>query len=159
MSAPSELQRFAFLVGRYRCQAELKLPAEESQRFDALWEGRWALDGHAIVDEYRMFGANGETLVLGVNIRAYDVAKKQWNIKWLDALLGRWTDLGSQELGGVHFEGASVSYQFREPMVGHTFTRATYTDISDQHFTWRGESSEDGKEWTEFMVVECEREA
>ena len=158
MSAPAELQQFAFLVGRYRCHAKLKLPTGEWQRFDALWEGRWILDGYAIADEYRMFGPDGETVVLGVNIRAYDTARKLWNIKWLHALAGTWTDLGSPELGGVHFDGSSVSYQFREPMVGHTFTRASYMNISDRHFTWKGESSQDGKKWTEFMVVECERE-
>ena len=58
----------------------------------------------------------------------------------------------------VKFEGTSVSYRFAEPMMAHAQTRATYTNISERHFTWKGESSEDGKQWTEFMVVECERE-
>ena len=153
----AELERFAFLIGRYRCEATLKLPDGE-QRFAAMWEGRWILDGHAIADEYRMFAASGEVIVLGLNVRAYEPAKKSWNIKWLDALSGRWTDLGPEELGGVQFEGTSVSYQFKEPMVGHRFTRATYTNISERHFTWKGEGSEDGNAWTPFMVVECERE-
>jgi hypothetical protein len=158
MSARAELDRFAFLIGRYRCEARLKLPAGDWQTFGATWEGRWILNGHAIADEYMMFGADGELLVLGLNIRAYDAANKQWNIKWLDALSGRWTDLGPPELSGVQFDGASVSYRFKEPMVGHTLTRATYTNISERHFTWKGEGSDDGSTWTEFMVVECERE-
>ena len=156
-AARTELERFAFLVGRYRCDVRLKLPTGE-QRFEAVWEGRWILDGRAIVDEYRMFGPGGEVVVLGLNVRAYDAAKKRWNIKWLDALSGRWTDLGPEELGGVTFEGSSVSYQFKEPMMPHAHTRAMYTVVSERHFTWKGESSEDGKVWTEFMVVECERE-
>lgn len=156
-SARVELERFAFLIGRYRCEATLNLPAGE-QRFGAVWEGRWILNGRAIEDEYMMFGAEGEVLVFGLNVRAYDASKRQWNIKWLDALSGRWTDLGPEELGGVHFDGTSVSYQFKEPMVGHALTRATYANISERHFTWKGEASEDGKTWTEFMVVECERE-
>jgi hypothetical protein len=61
-------------------------------------------------------------------------------------------------LSGVQFDGASVSYRFKEPMVGYTLTRATYTNISERHFTWKGEGSDDGSTWTEFMVVECERE-
>lgn len=100
MSARSELERFAFLVGRYNCEARLRLPTGEWQTFGAIWEGRWILNGHAIADEYMMFGAEGELLVLGLNVRAYDAAAKQWNIKWLDALSGRWTDLGTPELGG-----------------------------------------------------------
>jgi hypothetical protein len=155
--ARAELERFAFLIGRYRCEARLTLPGGE-QRFAAVWEGRWILDGRAIADEYRMFGADGEVIVLGLNVRAYDAAKKSWNIRWLDALSGRWTELGPEELGGVQFEGTSASYRLREPMAGHALTRATYTNISERHFTWKGEGSEDGKIWTEFMVVECERE-
>ena len=156
-SARAELERFAFLIGRYRCEARLKLP-EGEQKFEAVWEGRWILNGHAIADEYRMFGEGGEVIAFGLNVRAYDSAKKSWNIKWLDALSGRWTDLGPEELGGVQFDGTSVSYQLKEPMVGHALTRATYTNISERQFTWKGEGSEDGETWTEFMVVECERE-
>jgi hypothetical protein len=105
-----------------------------------------------------MFGDGGEVIAFGLNVRAYDASNKRWNIKWLDALSGRWTDLGPEELGGVQFDGTSVSYRFKEPMVAHALTRATYTNVSDQHFTWKGEGSEDGETWTEFMVVECERE-
>lgn len=156
-AARAELERFAFLIGRYRCEARLTLASGEWQRFDAVWEGRWILDSRAIADEYRMFGAQGEVIVLGLNMRAYDATNRRWNIKWLSALSGRWTDLGPEELGGVKFDGTSVSYLFREPMVGHSLTRATYTVVSDSHFTWRGESSDDGNAWAEFMVVECER--
>ena len=108
-------------------------------------------------DEYRMTGSSGELIVLGVNIRAYDVSKQVWNMKWLHALSGTWLDLGPEELGGVTFEGSSVVYAFREPMAAHAYTRATYTNISRAHFTWRGEKSDDGKSWTDFMVVEADR--
>jgi hypothetical protein len=36
-------------------------------------------------------------------------------------------------------------------------TRATYMNISGNHFTWRGERSDDGKAWAEFMRIECYR--
>ena len=157
MSARTELERFAFLVGRYRCEARLKLASGDWQSFGATWEGRWILNGHAIEDEYMMFGADGDLIVLGLNIRAFDAANNQWNIKWLDALSGRWTDLGPPDLGGVQFDGTSLSYLFKEPMAGHALTRATYTNISESHFTWKGEASADGQTWTEFMVIECER--
>lgn len=152
------LEQFAFLIGRFRCEARLKMPSGEWQTFEAGWEGRWILNDRAIGDEYRMFAADGKLLVLGLNVRAYDAEKKSWNIKWVDGLSGRWTDLGPEELGGVQFDGNSVSYRFKEPMMAHALTRATYTNISERHFTWKGESSEDGSQWTEFMVVECERE-
>lgn len=44
-------------------------------------------------------------------------------------------------------------------MGAHALTRATYFDISDDHFTWRGERSDDGETWEEFLVIEAYRSA
>jgi len=65
-----------------------------------------------------------------------DTTKCTWNIKWLNALAGTWVDLGPEELGGVTFDGQSIIYAFKEPVAGHAYTRATYTNISEKHFTW-----------------------
>jgi hypothetical protein len=62
-----------------------------------------------------------------------------------------------EELGGVKFDGQSIIYAHKEPMAAHAYSRATYTNISSSHFTWRGEKSDDGKTWSEFMVIEAER--
>jgi hypothetical protein len=155
--APAELARFAFLIGRWRCEAKVSSGDGAWQTFAATWHGRFILDGHAIADEYRMTDPSGELIVLGLNLRAYDASKQVWNIKWLNALSGTWLDLGPEELGGIRFDGSSVIYAFREPMAAHAFTRATYTNISSSHFTWRGEKSDDESAWTDFMVVECHR--
>lgn len=56
-----------------------------------------------------------------------------------------------------HFGGNSESYAFREPVAGHAFTRATYTSVNPDHFTWRGEKSSDLVTWGEFMLVDCYR--
>jgi hypothetical protein len=71
----------------------------------------------------------GETIVLGMNFRTYDSARKQWNIKWLNAFTGTWTDLGPEELGGVRFDGQSIVYAFKEPQP-HTPTPAPPTPTS-----------------------------
>jgi hypothetical protein len=115
------------------------------------------VDGYAIADEYRMTGSFGELIVLGMNIRMYDVIKQSWNINWLQALAGTWVDLRPDELGGVRFDGQSIIYAYNEPMAAHAFTRAAYTNISKMHFTWRREMSGEGKIWSEFMVVEVYR--
>jgi hypothetical protein len=156
-NAPTELSRFAFLIGRWRCEAKVKSAKGEWQTFRAHWVGHYILDGYAIADEYRMTDPSGRLLVLGMNFRAYDPGKQIWNIKWLNALAGTWTDLGSQELGGIRFDGQSVIYAFKEPVAAHAYTRATYTNISQTHFTWRGEMSDDGQVWSEFMTVEAYR--
>jgi len=92
--APAALSRFAFLIGRWRCEAQVRSANGEWQTFHATWLGRFILDGYAIADEYRMTGSSGELIVLGMNFRAYDATKQMWNIKWLNALAGTWVDLG-----------------------------------------------------------------
>lgn len=155
--APQALSQFAFLTGRWRCEANLRGADGAWQRFEAAWLGRFILDGYAIADEYRMTDASGELIVLGINVRAYDAGRQKWNMKWLNALAGTWVELGPEALGGVRFEGQSIIYTFREPVAAHVYTRATYTNISGAHFTWRGEQSDDGKAWSEFMVIEADR--
>lgn len=155
--APPELSRFAFLIGAFHCSARVKLPDGSWQTFQAAWTGRPILDGYAIADEYRMWGPDGALVVLGMNFRVYDTARRTWRIQWLDGLTGTWTELGSEELGGVRFEDDSIVYAFREPVVGHRFTRAHYTNISAGHFTWLGEGSADGLNWREFMIIDADR--
>ena len=155
--APRELSRFAFLLGEWRCDVRLKREDGTWQSLKATWKGRYILDGYVIEDEYRMTGPAGELLVLGINLRCYDAQKKTWTMKWLNALAGTWVDLGPEELGGVQISEESIIYVLKEPVAAHAFTRATYTNISRDHFTWRGEKSNDGKAWEEFMVIEAYR--
>jgi len=72
-------------------------------------------------------------------------------------MAGTWVVLGPQELGGVKTDEKGITYSMKEPLAAHVFTRATYTNISENHFTWRGERSNDGKAWEEFLVIECDR--
>jgi hypothetical protein len=156
-NAPPELSRFAFLIGEWRCDAELKRGDGTWESLKATWEGRPILDGYVIADEYRMTTSADELLVLGINLRSYDATKKTWSMKWLNALGGTWVDLGTEELGGVKIDEKGIMYCTKEPVASHVFTRSTYTDISDNRFTWRGETSDDGKAWEEFMVIEAYR--
>jgi len=156
-NASAALSQFAFLIGRWRCKAKVNSANGEWQTFDATWLGRFILDGYAIADEYTMTGSAGELIVLGVNFRTYDSSKQIWNMKWLNALAGTWTDLGPEDLGGVRCDGQSIIYAFKEPVADHAYTRVTYTNISKTHFTWRGEKSNDRKAWSEFMVIEAHR--
>ena len=156
-NASPALARFAFLIGRWRCEARVRSDDGEWQTWHATWLGRFILDGYVIADEYRMTDTSGTLVVLGTNFRTYDATKQLWTMKWLNALAGEWVDLGPEELGGVEFDGKSIVYVFKEPVAVHAYTRATYTNISETQFTWRGEKSDDGKEWSEFMVIEAYR--
>jgi hypothetical protein len=157
-NAPRELSHFAFLIGRWRFDARLKLANGGRQTFHGTWVGHYVLDGYAIADEYRMVNSSGEPIVLGKNFRVFDSTRQVWNIKWLNALEGTWTDLTPEQFGGALFDGQSVSYAFpAERGAQWRFTRATYTNISEAHFTWLGDKSDDGKSWIEFMVIDCHR--
>ena len=58
-------------------------------------------------------------------------------------------DLGPEELGGVAFNGPSIIYAFKKPVAARAYTGATYTNISEKQFTWRGQRSDDGKTFIE----------
>lgn len=156
-NAPPELARFAFLIGNFRGEARLKREDGSWDHWKVTWEGRYILDGYAIADEFRMTTSTGELVVMGMNFRAYDAKNKTWNLKWLNALGGSWVELGPAELGGVTADEKAITYSMKEPMAAHRLTRATYTNFSANHFTWRGEKSNDGKTWEEFLVIEMER--
>ena len=131
-NAPTALSRFAFLIGKWRCEAKLKSADGSWQTFEAAWLGRFILDGYAIADEYRMVSSSGELIVLGMNFRTYDAARKIWNIKWLNGLAGNWMDLVSDEMGGIRIDGESITYAFKET-VGPTPIRAPFTRIIPRH--------------------------
>jgi hypothetical protein len=156
-NAPPELSQFAFLIGKWRCEVKLKRDEGTWESLKGTWEGRYILEGYVIADEYRMMTLAGELLVLGMNLRSYDAKNKTWNMKWLNALAGTWVDLGPEELGGVKADEKAITYGMKEPVAAHVFTRATYTNISEKHFTWRGERSNDAKAWEEFLVIEAYR--
>jgi len=158
--APAELARFAFLIGNWNFETKVKMPDGQLLPFKGTWRGRYILDGYAISDEYRMTDLSGKLIVLGLNLRSYDRNKQTWNIKWLNALAGTWTNLAPSELGAVKSEGQSMIYAFKETAPldsAHVYTRVTYRNVSETRFTWTGEKSTDGNNWTEFMVVNCER--
>lgn len=155
--APGELSRFDFVVGAWRGKASLRRDDGAWEHLDVSWNGRYILDGYAIADDYRMTTANGDLLVLGVNVRAYDPKSRVWRMKWLNALGGSWVDLGPEELGGVRVDENSITYEMHEPVADHPFTRATYTTVSKDVFTWRGERSHDRSSWEDFLLIELHR--
>jgi hypothetical protein len=155
--APAELARFAFLIGSWRGEAKIISPSGAWQTYQVTWLGCFILEGYAIADQYRMTDSSGKLIVLGMNFRTFDAASRTWNIRWLNALTGTWMNLVSEELGGIHFDGQSITYAFKESVGGHAYTRATYTSHSPTHFTWKGDQSSDAGSWSDFMLVQCYR--
>lgn len=164
-NAPRELSQFAFLIGTWQCESKLKGPDGEYRTFPATWVARYILDGYVIADEFRQLGPAGEVAQLGQSLRSYNTDQKAWIIKWLDALDSTWLELGPEDLGGVRVQGGVITYQHRRPRgrVGRLFPlqslfRLSFSNISEDHFTWRAELSTDGGEtWAEVQVIEASR--
>jgi hypothetical protein len=134
-NAPAALSRFAFLIGKWTCDARVRLADGAWQTLQGTWVRRFILDGYAIADEYRMTGASEELIVLGLNLRTYDGTTSIWNMKWLNALAGTWVDLGPEELGGISFDGQSIIYAFREPMAAVAASPEFHHELPGSHET------------------------
>jgi hypothetical protein len=156
--APPELRRFAFIIGKWRCDVRVKGEDGTWKSYQATWVGRYILDGNVIADEYRMTSQTGELIVHGMNFRSYSVEKKTWVMRWLNATGSFWLELGPEELGGVRIDSTTITFNFIDTFAPGALTRVTFSNITELHFTWSGERSLDrGVTWTEFMVIEAHR--
>jgi hypothetical protein len=155
--SPPELSQFAFIIGEWRCDVRVKEEDGEWQPYNATWVGRYILDGHVISDEYRMTNQKGELVVHGITFRFYSVEKKNWIMRWLSAA-GFWSELGSEELGGVRVTPETITFNYIDSFAPDVLSRVTFSNISENHFTWTGERfSNQGKTWAEFIVIEAHR--
>jgi hypothetical protein len=155
--APPELSQFAFIIGKWRCDVKLKGEDGTWQPYQATWVGHYILDGYVIADEYRMTNQTGALVVHGMNFRSYSVEKKTWVMRWLNAT-GFWLELGPENLGGVHVAPKTITFNFIDTFAPNSLTRVTFSNITENHFTWSGERSlDEGKTWAEFMVIKAHR--
>jgi len=156
--APPELSQFAFIIGKWRCDARVKGEDGTWQPYQATWVGRYILDGYVIADEYRMTNQKGELIVHGMNFRSYSVEKKTWVMRWLSATGSFWVELGPEKLGGVRVAPKTITFNLIDTFAPDALTRVSFSNISESHFTWTEERSLDqGKTWAEFMVIEAHR--
>ena len=86
-NAAPELTQFAFLIGDY----SIALHAWDGEGWSppkadvtARWNGRYALGGMAIMDEwYHPDPAQDPSAPRGVNVRMYDPENGEWDMMWL----------------------------------------------------------------------------
>ena len=160
--APRELAQLAFLIGKWRCESSVKQPDGTFKTHPAIRVGRYILDGYVIADEFRQLGPAGELMQLGETYRSYDPRKRAWVMKWLDALASTWLDLGPHNLGGIHVSATQIAFKHHLPpglppglFPRDTVFRNSFSNISNDHFTWRAETSTDGgQNWTTVQVIE-----
>lgn len=83
--APPQTSQFAFLIGDF----EVSLHGWQGDRWSpprpigARWNGRYALNGMAIYDEWFDPGPDEPDGTWGVNVRTYDPAEQVWKMMWI----------------------------------------------------------------------------
>lgn len=151
-NAPRELSQFAFLIGSWRGDVKVRGEDGAYEAHEARWVARYILDGYAIADEYREMRSTGELVRFGATYRSYNSDKNTWIMKWHDALASTWLDLGPEDLGGVRVDDTSITFKHRHPP--NILVRITFSDISEDRFSWRADSSTDGGEtWDESVMA------
>lgn len=154
--APPELSQFAFLIGEWRADGKWKGAGGKWKPFTAGWTARYILDGYVITDEFHTNDTGSEFQLHGRTFRSYDARRKIWVMKFLNARESSWLDLGPENLGGVEVTDDSITFMHRVEPDG--LLRVRFENISDVHFTWRGQMSNDGgTTLDEIMVIEAER--
>jgi hypothetical protein len=139
--APNQLSLFAFLVGKWNGGGRTRRPDGSYVQFDGVtWIGRYILDGMAIADEFHASSPDGSPY-LGVSLRQYDASRKTWIVEYLNisnSFLRRQVNTVS---GSVSADGQTVVVISEAPA---TWSRETYRVVSNDHFTYSVDLSNDG---------------
>ncbi len=81
---PPEAHQFDFMIGNFRIEARQWTGEEFSAGYlEAEWNGRWGLDGRAVIDEW--FGPEvspDRPRVFGANVRYYNAETGRWSMVW-----------------------------------------------------------------------------
>lgn len=156
--APEGLSQFAFLIGHWACDVDILNPDLETRtKASGTWTAYYALDGRAIMDDFR--GAFGEGYI-ATTFRAYNVRDGRWNGYWLDGQRGFWSQplVGGPVDGGILLE-TQMKAQRPDGTVLDLDLEYNFYEIRPDRFRWRQNTSMDGKEtWMkDTMLIDCRR--
>lgn len=84
-NAPAAFKQYDFLIGNFRIEARPWRDGAWTKGFQAAqWNGRYILDGMAVMDEWwDSDPAQNPDTQRGANVRIYDAAAGLWRIMWL----------------------------------------------------------------------------
>ena len=150
-NAPQEFGQFSFLAGEWDCERRQLLESGVySEPTQARLVGTYVLDGYAFQDEMLAPFSLG----LGVTWRTYDVDKKQWACRWLQAGTDTSQHFTNDWFCGNFIDGEMrLSGRAHNEKGAHDF-RIVFCNISNDHFTWKlAHSYDKGKSWIEAIAV------
>jgi hypothetical protein len=133
--SPPEARQFDFLVGEHDVTLHAWTGAgwTPPRSVNARWNGRYALEGRAIYDEWIDPDTTSATgPVHGVNVRVYDPDERSWTMMWIATPARQVQDLRAEMRDGVltmwqvHPERPGWKAEF-EVLDGERWARVSYT--------------------------------
>lgn len=131
--APSQLNLFSFLVGKWNGKGKTTLPDGSSAQFELTWIGRYILDGIAIADEFHGQFPDGRPY-LGISLRHYDTKHDSWVIEYLNVSLSFIRRQVNPRSGSVSVEADGTIVVISDD--GQTTIREDYHPLDQNHFTY-----------------------
>ena len=147
---------YDFLIGRWSYRFQFRDPA--SGAYGPVRRGTWTAtrraDGAFVADEFTATRdtATAESQGTILTFRAFDPARRRWEIQGVGVKRGRWSP-------GVSWSDGKDRFLVQEhPHLGVRL-RIRYYSITADRFLWRADGSNDGgKNWIrDLMLIEATR--
>ena len=144
--APAEASDYAFLIGDWTCTYQ-QMDKQNKVIFEApcTWQADYAFDNKMVVDDFKMYDKDGNVSYGGRTLRTYSSRDKQWHQVFLAAQLGApMNPFTARKIKGE----VQLEVKMRQPSGELSPARFSFSNISDNAFTWENHRSHDqGKTW------------
>ena len=148
--APTELDRFSFLIGKWTGTGKTRLPDGSHVQWEgATWIGRYVLDGMAIADEFHAPMPDG-TPYLGISLRHFDAQRSAWIIDYLNVTGSFIRKQVNAKSGAVNVKDGAMEVMSEE---GLKRIREVYRVTDPDRFTYSTDgSSDEGRTWDPVLI-------
>ena len=151
--APPEMAILGQLAGVWDVEQETRKPdGSWSDSGTAEWHWYYALDGHAIQDDWIKppLHEDAESRSFGTNLRIYDPKAGEWAMTWIDTTARKTLTFTAKNVGDtVVMSGANA---------GGRPVRNTFSDITERTFEWVQEwTFDDGATWVPVVRIHATR--
>jgi hypothetical protein len=138
--APSQLNLFSFLVGKWSGTGKTRLPDGSYAQFELTWIGRYILNGMAIADEIHGPAPDGSPY-LGISIRHFDTKHNSWIIEYLNVSNSFLRRQVNPQSGSVSLDAGTIVIISED---AQSKIRENYRVADQNHFTYSTDLSRDG---------------
>lgn len=136
---------FDFLIGNWNCEWQrLDDKGNIQSKTACKWDAKYAFNGLMVQDDFRMMNPAGQLVFAGTTLRSYSPKEKQWKNTFLAVMGGpAFEDFVGKKVGDeIHLQTTRKSLDGKK-----TYMKIRFHNISNDGFSWEGETSVDGKSW------------